>query len=162
MMLRPAHRQKGAGMIEVLITVLILGTSLLALGALQNRALHFNHSAYLRSQANVLAYDILDRMRVNRGQLASYERDLTDDVPDSPSNLPGEDLEEWLTAVDTTLPGGQGAIECDADNLCTVTLRWVERDSPPEAPADGEGGGGEGAAEEPTQETTTFTYSTRI
>lgn len=159
MTLRPTHRQKGAGMIEVLITVLILGTSLLALGALQNRALHFNHSAYLRSQANVLAYDILDRMRINRGQLASYEIELsgTDDAPESPSNLPERDLSEWLTAVDTTLPGGEGAIECDADNLCTVTLRWVDRDSPPEAPE--EGGGEEG---EPEEETTTFTYSTRI
>lgn len=154
MSLSSFKKQKGAGMIEVLVAVLILGTSLLALGALQNRALHFNHSAYLRSQANVLAYDILDRMRINRDQMDSYERELTDDKPNSSTDLVDTDLNEWLTAVERTLPGGTGAIACDDDDVCTVTLEWVDRDSPPDP---------EGAEEgEEDQETTSFSYSTRV
>jgi len=147
-------RQKGAGLIEVLVTVLIMATSLLALGALQSRSLQFNHSAYLRSQANVMAYDILDRMRINAGQYTSYERSLTDAVPGaSTNNLAQQDLHEWLTTVGRNLPGGQGSIDCDANRQCTVVLRWVDRDRPAE----------EGAADPgDEQETTTFTYSTRL
>lgn len=143
--------QRGVGLIEVLVTVLILSTSLLAMGALQNRSLQFNHSAYLRSQANVMAYDILDRVRINRGNLASYEHELDEDKPAIGGSLADRDLNEWLTAIERNLPGGAGAIECNAQRVCTVTLEWIERDS---AAAEGEA---EGA-----QETTTFTYSTRI
>ena len=67
----PVNKQQGAGLIEVLVTVLILGTSLLALAALQSRSLQYNHSAYLRSQANILAYDILDRVRINRSNMSA-------------------------------------------------------------------------------------------
>src|SRR5690625_2050477 len=57
------HRMRGVGLIEVLVTLIILSTALLTLTALQTRSLQFNHSAYLRSQANNFAYDILDRDR---------------------------------------------------------------------------------------------------
>lgn len=144
-------QQKGVGLIEVLVTVLIMGTSLLALGALQSRSLQLNHSAYLRSQANVMVYDILDRMRINAEAYTSYERSLTDNVPNANTNdVAQQDLHEWLTTIGRNLPGGQGAIDCDADRQCTVVMRWVDRDSPA---ADDSG-------EE--QETTTFTYSTRL
>lgn len=146
------RQQRGVGLIEVLVTVLILATSLLAMGALQSRSLQFNHSAYLRSQANILAYDILDRMRINNPEdnLGSYERDLDDDKPGAGGNLAQKDLNEWLTSVGQNLPGGRGGIDCD-NRVCTVTLEWVEQDS-----------FGEEVDPEEGQETTTFTYSTRI
>ncbi len=144
-------QQRGVGLIEVLVTVLILATSLLAMGALQSRSLQFNHSAYLRSQANVMAYDILDRMRINRGQLGSYDHGLEDTKPGTGGGLANRDLNEWLTAIERTLPGGKGAVDC-ADRVCTVTLEWIEQDSL----ADSE------EAPDEEQETTTFTYETRI
>lgn len=146
------RKQRGVGLIEVLVTVLILATSLLAMGALQSRSLQFNHSAYLRSQANVLAYDILDRMRINREALVNYNRDLDDGKP-AGGSVTNQDLNEWLTAVERSLPGGQGAIDCNG-GVCEITLEWVEQDSL--AVNDEEPG------EDDEQETTTFTYSTRI
>ncbi len=145
--------QKGAGLIEVLVTVLILATSLLAMGALQSRSLQFNHSAYLRSQANIIAYDILDRMRINKPEenLGSYDHDLDDAKPGAGGDLAQRDLNEWLTFVERNLPGGKGAIDCDNERVCTITLEWVEQDS-----------FGEEVDPEDGQETTTFTYSTRI
>lgn len=149
MSLNSSHKQSGAGLIEVLVTVLILATSLLAMGALQNRSLQFNHSAYLRSQANVLAYDILDRMRINRKQLNDYDGlDFADDAPVG-NSLAAIDLQEWLGRLERTLPAGEGAIDCDANRLCTISLRWVDEDAAPDE-------AGEDA------QLVTFTYSSRI
>lgn len=149
MSVKTLHKQSGAGLIEVLVTVLILATSLLAMGALQNRSLQFNHSAYLRSQANILAYDVLDRMRINRESVDDYDGyDFGDDAPVG-NSLAATDLQQWLSRLERTLPGGEGAIECDADRQCTVSLRWIDED---EAPEDA----GEDA------QMVTFTYSSRI
>src|SRR5690625_6205371 len=60
------HRMRGAGLIEVLVTLIILFTALLTLTALQTRSLQFKHSAYLLSQANNFAYAMLDRLRIIR------------------------------------------------------------------------------------------------
>lgn len=149
MSLNSSHKQSGAGLIEVLVTVLILATSLLAMGALQNRSLQFNHSAYLRSQANILAYDILDRMRINRDRVDSYDGyGFGDDAP-AGNSLAATDVQQWLDRLERTLPGGEGAIDCDANQLCTISLRWVDEDAAPdEAGADAQ--------------LVTFTYSSRI
>lgn len=123
------RKQQGAGLIEVLVTVLILGTSLLALAALQSKSLQYNHSAYLRSQANILAYDILDRVRINRTNVTSYSHDISDTKPTG-GNLAEQDINAWLTNVETMLPGASGAVQCVAANsFCTVTIQWQEQNS---------------------------------
>jgi len=58
--------QRGFTMIEVLIAAFVLGVGLLGLAALQAQSLQFNYSALQRSQANILAYDIIDRIRANQ------------------------------------------------------------------------------------------------
>ncbi|HEY7886273.1 MAG TPA: type IV pilus modification protein PilV [Cellvibrionaceae bacterium] len=112
-----AKFQKGVGLIEVLITVLVLSTGLMALAALQTRSLQYNSSAFLRSQANIIASDIFDRMRIvssqNGGVVTPSEADV-----------------EALVA---TLPGGEGEVGCDG-RICTVTVTWTE----PTANVDGD------------------------
>lgn len=143
--------QRGAGLIEVMVTVLILATSLLAMGALQNRSLQFNHGAYLRSQANLMAYDMLDRVRINRDNLADYAHELGENPPGG-GGVANEDISDWLDSIAGVLPEGQGGVECvNATRVCTVNIRWIDDDRP--ADETGEDG---------AQETTTFTYSTRI
>ncbi|WP_406828935.1 type IV pilus modification protein PilV [Microbulbifer sp. ARAS458-1] len=128
--------QQGAGLIEVLVTVLILGTSLLALAALQSKSLQYNHSAYLRSQANILAYDILDRVRINRANVANYSLGVGDAKPTG-STLAQKDMNEWLTNIETMLPGADGGIECvAATSFCTVTIQWAEQNSSGDASED--------------------------
>ena len=56
---------RGFTLIEVLVSVLVLAIGLLGLASLQANSMKHNHNAYLRSQATVLAYDIIDRMRAN-------------------------------------------------------------------------------------------------
>ena len=50
-------------LIEVLVTVVILAVGLLGLAGMQAASMRNNHSAYLRSQAVQLSYDMADRVR---------------------------------------------------------------------------------------------------
>lgn len=146
--LRRYHRQQGVGLIEVLVTLLILSTALLALGAMQNRSLQFNQSAYMRSQANIFAYDIVDRMRVNLRNVASYNSALAGPAT-SPvtSPLAAVDLNDWRTNIDRALPDGEGGISCVvATSICTVTITWKELSS----------------NDEDSENVSEFTYSARL
>lgn len=105
-------RESGASLIEVLVTVLILATSLLAMAALQSRSLQYNHSAFLRSQANIIAYDIVDRIRIATQDNSTVTR---------PSDAE-------LTDIAAVLPGGDAKVVCDGNRVCTVTVIWAEQD----------------------------------
>ncbi len=67
MMYRQIKKNQGFTLIEVLISVLILGMGILGVLNLQTRALMDNQDAYLRTQAILLAYDMSDRIRANAG-----------------------------------------------------------------------------------------------
>lgn len=106
--------QKGTSLIEVLVTVLILATSLLAMAALQSRSVQHNHSSYLRSQANILAYDIIDRIRIATPSSVA--------APVRPSDAN-------ITNILSPLPGGEGKVDCDGPTrVCTVVISWKEQD----------------------------------
>jgi len=68
---RNAKSQAGFTLIEILVAMLILAIGMLGIAAMQLRGLQYNHDAYLRSQVNLLAYNISDRMRLNRDKPAS-------------------------------------------------------------------------------------------
>lgn len=63
--LRCTTPQSGITLIEVLIAVLILAGGMLGTAALQGRSLIYNNQAYLNTQATMVAYDMLDRIRAN-------------------------------------------------------------------------------------------------
>jgi type IV pilus assembly protein PilV len=59
------HKISGFTLIEVLIAMLILSVGLLGLAGFQASSARNNTSAYNRSQATQLAYDLADRIRAN-------------------------------------------------------------------------------------------------
>ncbi|MBB3062420.1 type IV pilus modification protein PilV [Microbulbifer rhizosphaerae] len=139
-------RQTGSSLIEVMVTVLILSTSLLGMAALQNRSLQYNHSAYLRSQANILAYDILDRIRINRANTDSYKLKFGADAP-AGNSLVQSDLREWREIVAAALPEGNSAVSCTTSkHACTVIIQWTEQNS----------------SGEESEDSSTFEYTTKI
>ncbi|HEY5849431.1 MAG TPA: type IV pilus modification protein PilV [Lysobacter sp.] len=135
-----APRQRGVGLIEVLIAVLILAIGLLGIAALQAVALRNSQSALERSQAVVRSYDILEAMRVNVAEARSggYDMPMTCTSPapgtrgSSAGRLAGNDLVAWISAIHAELgERGCGKIACKAvaapgsqTTDCTVTVRW--------------------------------------
>jgi type IV pilus assembly protein PilV len=61
----------GFTLIEVLVSIVILSIGLLGIAKLMMFSSRSNDSAYLRSQATELAYEILDNMRANRTEAIS-------------------------------------------------------------------------------------------
>jgi type IV pilus assembly protein PilV len=59
-------RNGGFTLVEVLVSLVVLAIGLLGIAKLMLFSSHSNDSAYLRSQATALAYEILDDMRANR------------------------------------------------------------------------------------------------
>ncbi|MCQ4346455.1 type IV pilus modification protein PilV [Pseudomonas stutzeri] len=106
----PARRQHGVTLIEALITLLVLSVGLLGMAALQARSLQFNQDAHLRSQANVLLYDMAERCRALPGLGADFD---------------GEH-ELWQAQVSEELPDGQGSADCAA-GVCTLQVSWAGR-----------------------------------
>ncbi len=119
-------RQGGFSLLEVLIAMLILSVGLLGMAGLQLNALKFNQTATVRSQATLLAYDITDRMRMNRESARSggYVTGLTDTVVTGTARNK-IDLREWKASVAQQLPSGSGAVQVTG-NIVRVTVTWDE------------------------------------
>ncbi|AMX17512.1 hypothetical protein IEC338SC_0323 [Acinetobacter pittii] len=64
--------QKGAGLMEVLVALLLLSIAVLGFVALQVRAVAASTEAGQNIQAINIARDLAERMRVNRTELNSY------------------------------------------------------------------------------------------
>jgi type IV pilus assembly protein PilV len=119
------RKQRGFSMIEVLVTVLILAIGLLGLAGLQSTSLRSNHSAMLRSQATVLAYDIADRLRANRTAALNGNYDVDLEETPTGTSMVATDIIAWKTNLAEMLPLGDGAIERDDDdNRFTITVQW--------------------------------------
>lgn len=110
-------------MVEVLVTVLILAIGLLGLAGLQSTALRSNHSAYMRSQATVLAYDIADRMRANRTAALNNAYNVGVGGTLTGSSMAAIDVSAWKNNLGALLPDGDGSI-ARANNRFTITVQW--------------------------------------
>lgn len=65
-MLNPAHNQRGVGLVETLVAIVVLSIGLLGLAGLVTSGLKDSHSSGLKIIAAQQAYDMADRMRANR------------------------------------------------------------------------------------------------
>lgn len=117
-------RQKGFTLLEIMISVFVLSVGLLGLAGLQMTGLKNNHSAQIRTEATVQAYDILDKMRLNKvaAKAGNYDIALTASAP-SGTTLEDTDRASWLTNLVNALPTGDGAI-ATAAGVTTVTVQW--------------------------------------
>ncbi|HVI57475.1 MAG TPA: type IV pilus modification protein PilV [Luteimonas sp.] len=123
---RCRRHQRGVGLIEVLIAVLVLAIGLLGIAALQATTLRAGQSSFERSQAVIQTYTILDRMRANVAQarIGAYDIPKTCDVPDA-GGLVATDLHDWIKGLKDNLgqEGSCGAIACTGIN-CNITVWW--------------------------------------
>jgi type IV pilus assembly protein PilV len=124
-------RQTGMTLIEVLVTLVLVSVGLLGVAGLQLASLKTNQEAYARSQASVLAADILDRMRANGVNFRKYI--VAANGTGEAATTAGNDLLAWQAAIDRTLggdpasTGGQIDVGAAPSNVVTITIRWSER-----------------------------------
>ncbi len=133
-------KQHGFTMIEVLVTMVIMAVGLLGLAGLQATSLKNNESAYQRSQAAQMAYDMLDRMRVNSAGVAAgsynnidttapntYTECLKTDKTSkcNSSGMADYDDGDWHTQLADLLPLGTGSVAgAGTGSIFTITVSW--------------------------------------
>ena len=125
----PALRpQAGFTLLEVLVSMLIIAVGLLGMAGLQIQSLKQGQSAYYRSVATQLAYDLSDRMRGNMAGVLANEYNRTGLGSDygtveaacntttgcNAAALARNDAYEWQQMVRTLLPGGEGIVCIDS------------------------------------------------
>jgi len=115
-------------MLEVLISLLILGIGLLGLASLQAVGMQNNHSAYLRSHASMLSYEIIDAMRSNRDRAVNGDFNVADfdTNPGNADNQAQRDRNDWLQNVRANLPEGRARANVDSDGNVRVEIRWLD------------------------------------
>lgn len=136
------NRSRGFSLMEILVTVIVLSIGLLGLAGLQMTGMRNNHSAYLRSQATILANDVLDRMRANRttALIGSYDTAIGTPATAPAANCDGQttdncteaematlDIDQWKQNLANLLPSGDGSIARTAvgtQTLVTITIQW--------------------------------------
>lgn len=148
-MATPYSNARGFTLFEVLISVLVLSIGLLGVASMQILSLHSNSGAYLRSEATLRAYDIIDRIRVNNTVAADYAAAMAA-APSAPAincasaacsatDLTAYDLAQWKCALGNwnanaactnypqgKLPQGDGSIAING-NIYTVTVQWFDQ-----------------------------------
>ncbi len=115
--------EPGMTLVEILITVVILASGLLGMAALQTRSISYNSIAYLNSLSNIIAYDMLDRIKANPvyavdgpgysasvGNVPTTYPDDCDTADCTPSELARYDIEQWKFILDAQLPNADGSI----------------------------------------------------
>lgn len=131
-----ALQQSGFTMVETLISMVVLSIGLLGLAGLQASSLRNNNSAYMRTQATILANDMLDRLRANAVGLSAgfYNSVNTISTSSDPNCITSGcttaqivqyDIWNWGQNVSTLLPSGGGTVAGNgADSVFTITVMW--------------------------------------
>ena len=127
------NKNAGFTLIEVLVAMVVLAVGLLGMAGLQANSIRNNQSAYNRSQATQLAYDLADRMRDNISGVATYTSGTAAAIGNckiitgcSPAEMAANDLFEWNSAISAALPnGGTGTITI-SDGVYSITISWTE------------------------------------
>jgi len=143
-------RSGGFTLVEVLVSLVVLAIGLLGIAKLMLFSSHSNDSAYLRSQATSLAYEILDDMRANRQEaISAGTYNTAAAVPvvapgalcvgvgscTTPTQLALYDLYQWGLHLNANsgavppgaLPNGQGSVATatiNAQTTVTIVVSW--------------------------------------
>lgn len=134
--------QRGVGMVEILIALLVMSIGLLGYAGLQLRALNSTEEAHYRTQAIAIAQDLSERIAANPQSMAVYttagnwvqlqaaagKPNGWDDcvlAPCTPDQMAQNDIFQasWQSAL--LLPAGQAhAEQCAASQAVCVTVTW--------------------------------------
>jgi type IV pilus assembly protein PilV len=125
---------RGMTLIEVLVTLVIISVGLLGVAALQLTTVRNNLDAFVRSQAAVLAGDMLDRIRANRAAAINDQYNIAFGAAVGTGTIAQNEMAQWRATLQSQLPNGDGAI-VTANSvvngmprcIVTISIRWGER-----------------------------------
>ncbi len=80
--------QKGVGLIEVMVALLLLTVAVLGYTALQGRAIQATNESFERSQSLVMMRNIAEKIHANPSAIETYEESFNE--PYASSSAPGE------------------------------------------------------------------------
>ena len=118
--LRASSRTAGSALIESLLALVVFSVGLLSLLMLLTSALKQSDNARYRSEASLLASDLIGQMWSGDRTLQSLRQRF---------DLASGAYQRWLVRVQSTLPGvttdhNQPELLIDDSRNITLTLRW--------------------------------------
>jgi type IV pilus assembly protein PilV len=126
------HGQRGFGLVESLVALVVVSVGMIGIAVLYGQGLSASRTALNRTQAVNLAADMADRIRANRRGGASYEGAGGDNDCDADdcttAELAAHDVWEWEAQVEALLPGGAGTVEYEGTTppTYTINVQWQE------------------------------------
>lgn len=129
------HRQRGFGLVESLVALVVVSVGMIGIAVLYGQGLSASRTALNRTQAVNLAADMADRVRTNRRGGASYGGAGADNNCEAgggtdctTAQLAAHDVWEWQAQVNALLPGGAGTVVYTGTTPPTYTIRvgWQE------------------------------------
>lgn len=121
--------QAGLSLIEILVSVVILGIGLLGVAAMQSLALRGGQSSLEASQAVMQTNAIIEAMRANRTNAGDYATGGMVCAVPSGGTLAQNDIANWISTLKTSIAGVTtdtttcGQITGCPTN-CVITVRW--------------------------------------
>lgn len=123
------RRMRGVSLVEVLVSVVVIGIGLLGIAAMQSVALRGSQGSLETSQAVIQTTAILEAIRANRARAADYNTaGMVCNVPAAAGTLAQRDLGNWLTSLKATIGTPDDETTCGQISgcpaNCEVTVRW--------------------------------------
>jgi len=119
------HFQRGVGLVEVMVAVLVLSIGLLGLAGLQVRTLRNSQSALERGVAVIETHAIVDAMRADRANAMSDDFDIALGAAAPTGTTFAEVvLAGWRANLIASLgEGATGSVACNAAD-CMIVIQW--------------------------------------
>lgn len=131
------HDHHGVGLIEVLVSILIISVGLLGVASLQSLSLSEGTSSYFNTQAQMATNDIIDRIIANRNQAitGAYTEAIPTAKPEpncdalgcTPSEIVTYDLWQVFDSINNARPLPQNTLNITYNNALseyTIALTW--------------------------------------
>jgi len=131
----PIGSNHGFSLIEVLVSLFVISIGMLGIVGLFTSSIRFTDSAYLNSQAIVLSYDLIEKIRANPQAITIYQIDHLSDVTASPdcntasctaTTMAQADLANWKLLLTTELPAADASVAVTSSKV-TITISWTDR-----------------------------------
>ena len=129
------HQHAGFGLVEALVSLVVISVGMIGIAALYGQGLRASGSALYRTIAVNLAADMADRIRVNRRGDSSFGLAGANGNCDPGGNtdctvaaMARHDVFTWQAQVAAQLPAGVGVVQYGATTPPTYTIQvtWTE------------------------------------